>query len=412
MSGLHANALGSSGPQQSPWALLRLISGHVCLHASMAGMRLAAPLWALQQGYGPLAVGFLLALFSLSQVFLALPAGRYADRHGLRKPVSHAVIAAVCGASAAAVFPHFTILCFAALMMGGATGAAAIALQRHVGRAATDATDLRRVFSWLSIGPAISNFLGPVSAGLLIDHAGVWMGGSAADANGFVAAFALTALLPTLAWLCVRHTRELDPAVHAGGVPPSAWPLFKEPMMRRLLLVNWLLSSCWDVHTFVVPVLGHERGYSASVIGTILGAFAVAAAVVRVFLPLLASRLREWAVVTTAMVVTALLFAVYPLMPNAWAMGVCSVLLGLTLGTVQPMIMSTLHQITPHALHGQAIALRLMTINLSSVLMPMLFGTAGVVVGMSVVFWTVGALVGLGSHAAWGLRAGPHTGSP
>jgi sugar phosphate permease len=133
---------------------------------------------------------------------------------------------------------------------------------------------------------------------------------------------------------------------------------------------------------------------------------------VRVFLPLLASRLREWAVVTTAMVVTALLFAVYPLMPSAWAMGVCSVLLGLTLGTVQPMIMSTLHQITPHAMHGQAIALRLMTINLSSVLMPMLFGTAGVVVGVSVVFWTVGALVGLGSHAAWRLRAGPQTGSP
>lgn len=412
MSGLHANALGSSGPQQSPWALLRLISGHVCLHASMAGMRLAAPLWALQQGYGPLAVGFLLALFSLSQVFLALPAGRYADRHGLRKPVSHAVIAAVCGAAAAAVFPHFTVLCFAALMMGGATGAAAIALQRHVGRAAADATDLRRVFSWLSIGPAISNFLGPVGAGLLIDHAGVWMGGSTADANGFVAAFAMTALLPTLAWLCVRHTHELDPVVHAGGVPPSAWPLFKEPMMRRLLLVNWLLSSCWDVHTFVVPVLGHERGYSASVIGTILGAFAVSAAVVRVFLPLLAAHLREWAVVTVAMVVTALLFAVYPFMPTAWAMGLCSVLLGLALGTVQPMIMSTLHQITPHAMHGQAIALRLMTINLSSVLMPMLFGTAGVVVGISVVFWTVGALVGLGSHAAWGLRADSHSGKP
>lgn len=412
MSGLHAPAHSAVSAPQSPWALLRLISGHVCLHASMAGMRLAAPLWALQQGYGPLAVGFLLALFSLSQVFLALPAGRFADRHGLRKPVSWAVVASITGATAAALYPRFAVLCFAALMMGGATGSAAIALQRHVGRAAADATDLRRVFSWLSIGPAISNFLGPVCAGLLIDHAGVWLGGKVADHNGFVAAFALTALLPSLAWWCVRTTRELEPVVHAGGVPPSAWPLFKEPMMRRLLLVNWLLSSCWDVHTFVVPVLGHERGYSASVIGTILGAFAVAAAVVRVFLPLLASRLREWAVVTTAMVVTALLFAVYPLMPGAWAMGVCSVLLGLTLGTVQPMIMSTLHQITPHAMHGQAIALRLMTINLSSVLMPMLFGTAGVVVGVSVVFWTVGALVGLGSHAAWGLRAGPHTGSP
>ena len=412
MSGSYVPAHTALGATQSLWALLRLISGHVCLHASMAGMRLAAPLWALQQGYGPLAVGFLLALFSLSQVFLALPAGRFADRHGLRKPVSWAVVASIVGASTAALYPHFVVLCFSALMMGGATGAAAIALQRHVGRAAADATDLRRVFSWLSIGPAISNFLGPVAAGLLIDYAGVWLGGQVADHNGFVAAFALMALLPSLAWWCVRSTREQEPVVQAGEVAPSAWPLLKEPTMRRLLLVNWLLSSCWDVHTFVVPVLGHERGYSASVIGTILGAFAVAAAVVRVFLPLLASRLREWAVVTTAMVVTALLFAVYPLMPSAWAMGVCSVLLGLTLGTVQPMIMSTLHQITPHAMHGQAIALRLMTINLSSVLMPMLFGTAGVVVGVSVVFWTVGALVGLGSHAAWRLRAGPQTGSP
>jgi hypothetical protein len=66
-------------------------------------------------------------------------------------------------------------------------------------------------------------------------------------------------------------------------------------MFRRLLLVNWLLSSCWDVHTFVVPVLGHERGLSASVIGSILGAFAIAAAAVRVLLPVIASRLAEWA---------------------------------------------------------------------------------------------------------------------
>lgn len=392
------------GSGESAWGLLRLVAGQVCLHASMAGMRMAAPLWALQQGYGALAVGFLLALFSLTQVFLALPAGRYADRHGLRRPVAMGIVAAMCGAGLAALFPHFAVLCVSALCMGGATGGASIALQRHVGRAARGAADLRRVFSWLSIGPAVSNFLGPVCVGLLIDHAGVWMGGQAADHNGFVAAFALTALVPALAWLCVRHTPELPPVQVAEGTHPSVWPLLREPLMRRLLLVNWLLSSCWDVHTFVVPVIGHERGFSASVIGTILGAFAVAAASVRVLLPLVAAHLREWAVVTGAMVVTALLFGAYPFMPTAWAMGLCSVLLGLALGTVQPMIMSTLHQITPHALHGQAIALRLMSLNLSSVLMPMLFGTAGVVVGVSVVFWTVGTLVGLGARAAWGLR--------
>ena len=56
-------------------SLARLIAGHICLHACMAGTRLAAPLLALKQGYSPLAVGVLLALFALTQVFLALPAG-------------------------------------------------------------------------------------------------------------------------------------------------------------------------------------------------------------------------------------------------------------------------------------------------------------------------------------------------
>jgi hypothetical protein len=55
-------------------ALLRLIGAQVCLHATMAGLRLAAPLLALQQGYSPAAVGVLIALFALTQVFLALPA--------------------------------------------------------------------------------------------------------------------------------------------------------------------------------------------------------------------------------------------------------------------------------------------------------------------------------------------------
>ena len=386
-------------------ALARLIAGQICLHAAMAGTRMAAPLLALKLGYGALSVGCLLALFSLMQVFLAIPAGRYADRHGLKRPVGMALLFAVSGALLAVLWPRFEVLCVTALCMGGATGSASIALQRHVGRAAHDATELKRVFSWLAIGPAISNFFGPVLAGLLIDHAGVWLGGTAADIPGFRMAFLFMALLPLLTWFWIRHTQELAPVVHPEGVAkPQVWHLLREPGMRRLLLVNWLLSSCWDVHTFVVPVLGHERAFSASVIGAILGSFAVAATCVRVVMPLLAAHLKEWLVVSCAMLVTAVLFGVYPWMHTPLSMGFCSVLLGLALGSVQPMIMSTLHQITPHALHGQALGLRLMSINLSSVLMPMLFGTAGMVVGVSVVFWTVGTAVALGSRAAWLLR--------
>jgi len=385
-------------------ALTRLIAGQVFLHACMAGMRMATPLLALQQGYSPMAVGALLSLFALTQVFIAVPAGRYTDRVGLGRPVAMAVAMAAVGAAMSALWPVFAVLCLSALATGGATGLAVIALQRHVGRLAHDPAELKSAFSWLSIGPAVSNFLGPVLAGLLIDHAGP----QPADTLGFRAAFALMAALPVISWLILRQVPEHRRSASASAsVHGRTLDLLREPLMRRLLLVNWLLSSCWDVHTFVVPVLGHERGLSASVIGAVLGAFAMAAALIRMSLPWMARHVHEHQIIGGAMLATGVLFGLYPFMPNAWAMGLCSVLLGLVLGSVQPMLMSTLHQITPEHRQGEALGLRLLSINASSVLMPSLFGAAGALAGVSPVFWVVGACVGLGARLGWRLRPRP-----
>jgi MFS family permease len=387
--------LASTTPESRGQAreLARLISGQVFLHASMAGMRMAAPLLALRDGYSEAAVGVLLSLYALTQVFLSLPAGRYADRHGLKRPIAWSVAAAALGGALAVAFPVFPVLCVSALLVGGATGSAVIALQRHVGRAAQTPAERKQAFSWLSIGPAFSNFLGPFAAGLLIDHA------------GFRAAFLLMALLPLVTWAFIGGTSELPPPADAGAARAGrAWDLWREPMFTRLMLVNWFLSTAWDVHTFVVPVLGHERGLSASVIGTILGGFAVAAAAVRIALPVLAAKVHEWALIVTAMVATALIYAVYPFMHGAIGMGICSMLLGFALGMVQPMVLSLLHQVTPGHRHGEAVGMRFMVINASSVAMPLLFGAAGALVGVSAVFWTVAVTVGAGTRLALGLR--------
>jgi MFS family permease len=372
--------------------LARLIIGHVFLHGCMAGMRLAAPLWALQAGYSPLVVGVLLAGFALTQVFLALPAGRFAEKYGLKRPVRLAICASTCGALMAAIYPHIITISLAALLVGGATGTAVIALQRHVGRTVTGQTELKQAFSWQSLGPAFANFLGPVTAGFLIDH------------GGFQTTFYVMACFPLTMWLWMRNTREATLAVvSTSAVKNKIWDLIKEPMLRRVLLVNWFLSACWDVHTFVVPILGHDRGYSASTIGVILGAFAISAAAVRGILPFFAARLTEWKVIVGAMLISSAVFGVYPFLPNPWIMGLVSVVLGFALGSVQPMIMSALHRIAPDERQGEVIALRMMVINASSVAMPMLFG-AGATLGVSLVFWSVSAWVGLGSRVAYGLR--------
>ncbi len=377
---------------QVNWLLVRLIAVQMLIHGCMTGMRMAAPLLALRLGFSTLAVGVLMALFSLTQVFLSIPAGRFADRNTLKRPVAISIVCAVSGAAVAAAFPVFAVLCLSALLVGGAAGGALIALQRHVGRMATNQTQLRQVFSWLALGPAISAVIGPLSAGLAIDHL------------GFRAAFALMAVLPIVSWFLVRHAPErTPPEVPANAAGSHFWDLLKEARLRRLLLLNWIIASSWDVHTFVVPLLGHERDISASGIGMILGAFAVAATAVRLVLPLVAARVREWAVILAAMLTTALVYAVYPLLYSVLAMGACSMLLGVALGSVQPMIMSALHQITPAHRHGEALGLRMVSINAASVLMPMVFGSAGHVVGIVGVFWGVGAMVVMGSRLAWNM---------
>jgi len=374
--------------------LIALIIGQICLHSTMAGVRMAAPLWVLRQSHAEWMVGVLMGLFAVAPIALALQAGRLADRHGYHRPLYVAVTLAVTGGVLALLAtwaaPYdFLMLCIAAIFAGAGANYGLIAIQRTAGRSARDATELKRVFSWLGLAPALSNVAGPVLAGILIDF------------GGFRVAFGALMLLPLLGlWWARRVPIEVPPARSSLANMGSSWSLLLAPGVRRLLLVNWLLSASWDVHTFVVPILGHERGFSASAIGLVLGIFAISVALVRLLIPTLAHRLRESQVLVGAMLWTAVVFGIYPLVRSAWMMAACAAMLGLALGCVQPMVMATLHQLTPHDRHGEAIALRSMTVNFSSSVMPLIFGLAGAALGAASLFWVMGLAVAAGSAQA------------
>lgn len=374
--------------------LVALIVGQICLHACMTGVRMAAPLQALREGHAAWVVGLLMGLFAAAPIVLALQAGRLADRRGYHHPMRIAVLLTVLGAAVALAVtwvPRWTFaaMCVAAVLVGAGANVGLIAIQRTAGRLASDGTGLKRVFSWLGLAPALANVLGPVLAGALI------------DLGGFRAAYGVLLLLPlaALAW-ARRVPKEAPRARGADAATARARDLLRTPGLRRLLAVNWLLSSSWDVHAFLVPVLGHERGFSASAIGMVLGVFALSVALVRLAIPLIAQHLREGQVLAGCMLWTAGVFALYPFASAAWTMGLLAAALGLSLGAVQPMIMATLHQLTPAERHGEAIALRSMTINFSSALMPLLFGALGALVGAAALFWLMGLAVGAGSVPA------------
>jgi MFS family permease len=384
--------------------LAALVVGQLGMHSAMAGLRMAAPLQLLREGHTAWSVGLLLALFAAAPVMSALHAGRLADRLGYHRPVYLGVAVSALGCVLAlastwfvkgsAQHWQFVLLCGAAMATGTGANTGMLTIQRTASLMATDAKDRVRIFSWMGVAPSFSNVIGPVMAGLLI------------DASGFRAAYLFLLALPLVTLLTARLVPRLAGAGATARVAGRrAWDLLHTPGIKRLLFVNVLLSTCWDVHTFAVPVLGHERGFSAATIGFILGSFTLSITGVRLLLPWVVHRLREVTVLRTAMVGTGLVFAAYPLAPNAWAMGVCAALLGLTLGCVQPMVLSMLHHLTPDQRHGEALAFRSMMMNISSTLMPLAFGATGALAGAALLFWVVGGAVGAGSWAARRLNA-------
>jgi hypothetical protein len=253
-----------------------------------------------------------------------------------------------------------------------------------------------RIFSWLGVAPSFSNVVGPVAAGFMI------------DAFGFSAAYGLLLLMPLATLL--RRAPGAASAVQATccrAPGRTAWDLLRSPGLKRLLVVNWLLSMCWDVHTFAVPILGHERGFSASTIGLILGTFTLvgdghphghpAAGAPAAAGAGAAQRHGGHGAGVCAVPAGA---------QRRWLMGACAVAAGLTLGCVQPMVMSMLHHVTPDQRHGEALAFRSMAINASSTVMPLIFGALGAAVGAAALFWVVGGAVG---SAARGWRAACRT---
>ncbi|TXI20073.1 MAG: MFS transporter [Roseateles sp.] len=367
-------------------AFVWVIATLICVHACMAVTRVTASLWVLEHGYGEASVGLLMSLFAVAPIVLSLWAGRLADRHGFHRPVGVGVLMAGGGALLALLVQQLWAIALGCLLCGGAIAVAAVAIQREAGLMADEPAHLKRIFGWVALGPAVSNALAPVVAGLLIDHVGM------------SAAFGFAVLLPLLSWALARKVPRHVPApVSKSFRERPAWDLLRLPAFRRLMLVNLVMSASWDAHSFVVPVVGHARGLSASSIGMVLGSFAVAATLVRLAIVRFADDLDELRALRTAMVVALLTFLAYAWLPGTVGLIAGSALLGAALGSVQPMILAMLHKVTPPDRHGQALGLRMLTVNGATVGMPAAFGLLAAATVLAAPMWLMAAALA----AAW-----------
>ena len=360
----------------------------VLAHTGFVGSRIVVSLFAIQRQASPLTIGVLMALYALLPMLLAVTAGRLIDRVGTLRPLAWSVAVMVGGLVLPAIWPDLPGLYCAATLIGTSFMVIHVSLNHAVGSLGTPA-DRAIHFSWFSLSFSLGGFFGPLLAGFTI------------DAAGHRAAFLLLAAFPAAA-LALLHW-------HRGALPHRHGPrseagdrrigdLLREPRLRGAFAASALLAMGWDLYTFVTPIYGSGIGLSASTIGIIMGSFAAATFAVRLVMPTIARRLREWSVVTAALLISACAYALFPFVSQVPLLMALSFLLGIGLGCAQPMIMALLYAASPPGRQGEVVGVRTTLLNASHTVMPLAFGALGSALGgMGPVFWLMSACLLSGS---------------
>jgi predicted MFS family arabinose efflux permease len=329
-----------------------------------------------------------MSLFSALPMFVGVSAGRLVDRIGIRRPILACVVVLALSVFLPGAFPRLAVLFAVSALIGTSFMLFHICVQHAVGNMGGDRM---ANFGWLALGFSISNFIGPTFTGLAIDSVG--------HANAFL----LLSIFALVSLAMLHARRESLPHVqHAPRAQgnSSALELFAHDEMRRVFIVTGLLASAWDLFVFVMPIYGTTIGLSASTIGFILGSFATATIIVRLALPWLSRRLREWSLITATLFVAGRASALLPLVRRGPLLAAIAFLLGLGLGATQPSIMSLLYATAPAGRAGEAVGVRSVILNASHTVLPLAFGGLGATLGMSPVFWSMAAALAAGGWFA------------
>jgi len=364
---------------------------NVLAHLCFVGSRMTTSLFALKHGASAFTVGLLMALFAVLPMLLAVSAGRLIDRIGPRLPMLAAFATLVVGAGLPFAFPAITTLYVSSTLLGTAFMVLHVAMNSVIG-ALGRPEDRPTNFSWLALGFSTSGSFGPLVAGYAI------------DGFGHARAFGLLALFPLLALGLLAMRRRALPRperAQAEGPAGRVIDLLGLPGLRRTFAVSGLLAMGWDLYAFLLPVYGARLGLAAATIGIIMATFAGATFVVRLAMPLIVRRLRDWQVITSALAISGASYVLFPLVTRVPLLMALSFALGIGLGCAQPMIMALLFNTAPPGRQGEVVGVRTFMLNASHTVIPLVSGATSALLGMTPVFWTLAGCLLAGS---WFIR--------
>jgi len=355
---------------------------------SSKGYRIGATLFAISLGAGPLQTGVLFAIWGLFPFLLSVYAGRLADRFDNRLLMFYGLAGFSLSLALPWVFPTLPALYVSAAMGGLTSMLFVVATQNLVGTLSSAKTRTRN-FSYYSLGESAAAIAGPILVGVSI------------DAFQYPVTFLFLALVNVACLALLFARRSIIPNTvrreHHGKATRNAKDLLALPALRNALLANGVVMAGLDLFNLYMPIYTHGLGFSATTIGLIMGCFGAAGIITRMAIPPFTARWGEHAMMTGALVLSAIAFVAVPFMHQPLLLAITTFVLGLGLGCGQPLTMILAFNAAPPARAAEAIAMRLAVSYGAHVVIPPVFGAVGAALGVAPIFWTCAVLLGGGS---------------
>jgi len=360
---------------------------NLCNHMSFRGSKILVALTAAQLGYSPFAIGVIFSLYSVFPLFLALYAGRLADRRGVVFPLRLGTAGLLVGHLIAYFAFGLYGFCIACALTGGAYIFYSIAMQNLIGHAGGAESRTKRYGTYsLLIGTA--SLVAPLITGLSIDHLGNRV------------TFLLLAIGPLLTLFIIGRFSTALTVAHGPSSRHERLrilELLKNRSLLSVLIAGIVIETGLELFTFYMPVYGHSLDFTGTQVGVVAAAYSLAAITVRFAMPALARMGNEERLISRFLTVAGAIYLLIPFVHSFYLLVATSFALGLALGCCNPMAMTLAYSRSPPGNSGQALGIRQSFNKTTQVLVPLVFGTVGTALGLSAVFWCTGVLLAAGS---------------
>lgn len=355
-------------------------------HVAFKGSKVVISLYAMHLGADQFIVGIVFSLYSLLPLFLAVQAGRLSDRFGPRIPMLLGSIGLAVGLLLPFLMPRLATLYASATVIGTSYIFYTVSVQHLIGMFGGGVQRTRN-YSTFSLGIAVSGMVGPTLAGFSIDLA------------GYELAYLFLSLLPAAPVVFLMFFAGALPRAAAkdrqAGRPPM--DLVRNAPLRRALVTAGIIETGLELFNFYMPIYGHSLGLSASLIGIIMGTFAVAMLMMRSVMPALVRRTSEEWTLFGSLALAAAAFVMFPFVRSPYLLIAVSFVLGLGLGCGSPLSLIITYNRAPEGRNGESMGLRQTVNKFIQAILPVAIGSLGSAFGVGPAFWADALLLGAGA---------------